>query len=58
VFGILVVDDEFVESDTFKPRESDLEVSTDLTDVFRAREAACQQSKAHPHLGWIMHDES
>jgi hypothetical protein len=40
VFGVVVVDVELAESDAFKMRESDLEVSTDISDVFRAREAA------------------
>lgn len=40
VFGVFVTDDKFAECDAIKLRKSDPEVSTDLTDVFRPREAA------------------
>lgn len=39
-FGIAIMDIELVEFDAFKPRESDLDVSTDVTDVFHSRGVA------------------
>lgn len=40
VFGVFVADGEFAKSNAFKLRKGDLEVPTDFTDVFRAREVA------------------
>lgn len=51
--GNLVLDGEFPEFDAFKPRESGLEVSTDFTDIFRARVAAMSATRGKVYIGCI-----
>lgn len=54
VFRVVVVDVGLVESDAFNPRQSDLDVLTDVIDVFQTTEAVISAIRVHSHLCWMM----